>query len=77
MFIDDEDVTRVAPQKRTVGMMFQDYAVFPHLSVADNIGFDLVERRVNRGEITARRVRYPRYGNVNVDADRKLTSLEG
>ena len=44
---------QVAPEKRRVGMMFQDYALFPHLSVADNVGFGL--RRLERTE-RARRV---------------------
>ena len=54
VFIDDEDVTYLPPQKRAVGMVFQDYALFPHLSVGENIGFGLVERRVDRSKIAAR-----------------------
>ncbi|MCH3703190.1 ATP-binding cassette domain-containing protein, partial [Campylobacter lari] len=44
---------QVAPEKRRVGMMFQDYALFPHLSVAQNVAFGL--RRLERAE-RARRV---------------------
>ena len=54
--IDDEDVTALPPGKRNVGMVFQDYALFPHLTVAENIGFGLRERRVPAAE-RARRVR--------------------
>jgi spermidine/putrescine ABC transporter ATP-binding subunit len=54
--IDDEDVTALPPGKRNVGMVFQDYALFPHLTVAQNIGFGLRERRTAPAE-TARRVR--------------------
>ncbi len=50
-----EDVTRVAPQHREIGMVFQDYALFPHMTIAENIGFGLVERRRPAREI-ARRV---------------------
>jgi spermidine/putrescine ABC transporter ATP-binding subunit len=46
VWIDDEDVSRQPPQRRDIGMVFQDYSLFPHLSVADNIAFALVERRV-------------------------------
>ncbi len=41
--------------RRDIGMVFQDYAVFPHLTVAENVGFGLKARRMERGEI-ARRV---------------------
>src|SRR5262245_3833663 len=52
--IDGEDVTDLAPQKRGIGMVFQDYALFPHLTVADNVGFALVERGVARDRIASR-----------------------
>ena len=42
------------PHKRDIGMVFQDYAVFPHLSVADNVAFGLKARNVARQEIAAR-----------------------
>lgn len=42
------------PYQRPIGMVFQSYALFPHLSVAGNIAFGLEERRVPRGEIRAR-----------------------
>lgn len=50
----DEDVTRWAPHRRNTGMMFQSYALWPHLSVAQNVAFGLEERKVPRGEITRR-----------------------
>ncbi len=50
----DEDVTRVPPHRRETGMMFQSYALWPHLSVAKNVAFGLEERRVPRTEIDAR-----------------------
>ncbi len=49
-----EDVTRLPPQDRRIGMVFQDYALFPHMSVADNIGFGLVEQRRPKAEIADR-----------------------
>ncbi len=41
ILINGEDVTRLAPEKRHLGVVYQDYALFPHLSVFDNIGFGL------------------------------------
>jgi iron(III) transport system ATP-binding protein len=47
----DEDVTRLEPHKRNTGMMFQSYALWPHMSVAENVAFGLEERKVPRAEI--------------------------
>jgi iron(III) transport system ATP-binding protein len=50
----NEDVTRLAPHKRNTGMMFQSYALWPHMTVAENVAFGLEERKVPRAEITKR-----------------------
>jgi len=51
---DGEDVTRVAPNRRAIGMVFQDYALFPHLTIFENIAFGLRERGWARVKIHAR-----------------------
>src|SRR4026209_2944959 len=51
----DEDVTRLPPHRRHTGMMFQSYALWPHMTVAKNVAFGLEERKVKSDEI-ARRV---------------------
>jgi len=53
--LDGVDLGRVPPYRRPVNMMFQSYALFPHMSVFDNIAFGLKQDRVPRAEI-ARRV---------------------
>jgi len=50
----DEDVTQLAPHKRNTGMMFQSYALWPHMTVAENVAFGLEERRVPKDEINRR-----------------------
>ncbi len=45
-----EDLTPLPPERRKVGFLFQDYALFPHLTVAENIAFGLVEARWPKGE---------------------------
>ncbi|MHA3979140.1 ABC transporter ATP-binding protein [Halovulum sp. GXIMD14794] len=50
----DEDVTTVPPQDRSVGVVFQNYALYPHMTVAENIGFPLKVQRLNRTETEAR-----------------------
>jgi len=52
--IDGEDVTRLPPHKRQIGNVFQDYALFPHMTIAENIAFGLKERRWPRDEIRKR-----------------------
>jgi len=48
--IDDRDVTAVPPHRRGLGMVFQNYALFPHMSVADNVAYGLRARRTPRPE---------------------------
>jgi sn-glycerol 3-phosphate transport system ATP-binding protein len=55
--IDGRDVTRLPPAKRNIAMVFQSYALFPHLSVAENILFGLRVRRVPKAECDARLAR--------------------
>ncbi len=50
VLLDGQDLTAVPPERRPVAMVFQDYALFPHLSVADNIAFGLRVRKVRRDE---------------------------
>ena len=52
--IDGRDVTRVPPNRRNVGMVFQSYALFPNMSVADNIGFGLKVRKRSPEDIRKR-----------------------
>jgi ABC-type Fe3+/spermidine/putrescine transport system ATPase subunit len=52
--IDGEDVTALPPYRRPVNMMFQSYALFPHLTVEQNIGFGLREERRPKAEIEER-----------------------
>jgi sn-glycerol 3-phosphate transport system ATP-binding protein len=54
VFVDGRDVTRQPPAERGIAMVFQNYALFPHLSVADNITFGLSVRKVEAGEAARR-----------------------
>lgn len=74
---DNEDVTTLPPHKRNTGMMFQSYALWPHMTVEKNVAFGLVERRVPHTEIRTRvahalaSVRMENYG------ERKINQLSG
>ena len=56
LLLDGTPIMHLPPEKRNFGMVFQGYALFPHLSVADNVAFPLQIRRVGKAE-TAERVR--------------------
>ncbi|WP_428535651.1 ABC transporter ATP-binding protein [Rhodopila sp.] len=55
ILLDDADLSGLPPHRRPVNMMFQSYALFPHMTVAANIGFGLRQRGVSRAD-TSRRV---------------------
>jgi putative spermidine/putrescine transport system ATP-binding protein len=54
VFVDGRSVARLPPQRRDLGMVFQTYAVFPHLTVFQNVAFPLEVRRVSSAEIRRR-----------------------
>ncbi|HKB31775.1 MAG TPA: ABC transporter ATP-binding protein [Streptosporangiaceae bacterium] len=54
VFLYGRDVTGVPPNKRDVNMVFQSYALFPHMNVFENVAFGLRRRRIPGGEITSR-----------------------
>ena len=54
ILIDGEDISRTPPNRRPVNMVFQSYAVFPHMSVFDNVAYGLKVTKVPRGEIRER-----------------------
>src|SRR6202034_4353244 len=67
--IDGRSIVALPPHKRNIGMVFQNYALFPHLTVAENIGFPLKQRGIGRAERdrmirdTLDLVRLPGYGD--------------
>jgi iron(III) transport system ATP-binding protein len=73
----DQDVTRLPAHRRDTGMMFQSYALWPHMTVEGNVAFGLEERRVPATEVK-RRVREA-LGSVRMAeyADRKIAQLSG
>jgi iron(III) transport system ATP-binding protein len=73
----EEDVTRLPPHRRNTGMMFQSYALWPHMTVAKNVAFGLEERKVATAEIE-RRVREA-LASVKMEhlAERKINQLSG
>jgi multiple sugar transport system ATP-binding protein len=60
IWIGDRDVTNLSPKDRDVAMVFQNYALYPHMTVADNMGFALKIAGVNKDEIDTGSRRPPR-----------------
>ena len=54
VLVDGTDITGMSPHRRNIGMVFQNYALFPYLTVAQNIAFPLKMRRLPKSEITPR-----------------------
>jgi len=75
--IGDRDVTGLAPGQRDVAMVFQDYALFPHMSVVDNIAYPLRIRKVGRSERRARAVQTGAGLSLDQLMDRRPGQLSG
>src|SRR5271163_699574 len=75
--IDGEDMTGVPPYERPVNMMFQSYALFPHMSVESNIAFGLKRDGVEAGEIRRRVAEVLELVQMAEFAKRKPTQLSG
>src|ERR1700712_4404524 len=77
VMIGGADVTQLTPAQRRIAMVFQSYALFPHLSVAENIVFGLRVRRVSRAERDARLKRVADIVGLSQLLDRKRSQLSG
>ncbi len=77
IFIGDKDVTHLSPKDRDVAMVFQNYALYPHMSVADNMGFALKIAGVNKDEITKRVAEAAKILDLGPYLERKPKALSG
>jgi putrescine transport system ATP-binding protein len=77
IFLDGVDITDMPPYERPINMMFQSYALFPHMSVADNIAFGLKQDRMSKDEIEARVAEMLKLVHMTQYAKRKPHQLSG
>lgn len=77
VWFDEEDVSRLEPHKRQTGMMFQSYALWPHMTVAQNVAFGLEERKVPRAEIKTRVAEALASVRMDAYAERRPNQLSG
>ena len=75
--IGDRDVTHVVPKDRDVAMVFQSYALYPHMTVADNMGFALKMARVPKAEIRQRVAEAAKILDLDDYLERKPRALSG
>jgi len=77
IFIGEKDVSAVAPKDRDVAMVFQNYALYPHMNVRKNLGFALRMRRAPKAEIAGRVQRAAELLGLTGLLDRKPAELSG
>jgi ABC-type Fe3+/spermidine/putrescine transport system ATPase subunit len=77
IYLGDEDVTMVPPQHREIGMVFQDYALFPHMTIAENVAFGLRERGFDKSKIPTRVDELLKLIRLPGVADRYPTEVSG
>jgi putative spermidine/putrescine transport system ATP-binding protein len=77
IFVDGKRITGIPVHRRNIGMLFQNYALFPHMTVAENVAFGLEARRIPRAEATARVADALQLVQLNGFGDRLPAQLSG
>ena len=77
ILFDGEDVTHVPPEKRGIGLVFQNYALYPHMTVLQNICFPLEIQRVPKAERIARAKEIAKLVHVDEQLDKKPGEMSG
>ena len=77
IILDGQDITKLAPYDRPINMMFQSYALFPHMTVEQNIAFGLKQDKMPKDEIAARVEEMLRLVQMTKYAKRKPHQLSG
>lgn len=77
IFFGEEDVTELAAEKRGIGLVFQNYALYPHMTVGQNIMFPLTNMKVSKKEAEERVVEAAKLVQIETLLDRKPSELSG
>src|SRR3569623_1173286 len=77
IMVGGKEISTLPPWKRDVGMVFQSYALGPHMTVGDNVAFGLRERRLPRAEIRRRVAAALRFVGLTTQLDRRPSHLSG
>uniref|UniRef100_A0A2A4Z5Q1 Spermidine/putrescine import ATP-binding protein PotA n=1 Tax=OCS116 cluster bacterium TaxID=2030921 RepID=A0A2A4Z5Q1_9PROT len=77
ILLDGVPITRTAPYKRNIGMVFQNYALFPHMSIAENLAYPLKVRKMPKAQIDAKVKEYLELIELGDMGGRKPAQLSG
>lgn len=77
IYFGSEDVTRLAPEKRGIGLVFQNYALYPHMTVRENIMFPLENMKINRKDAEDLVVEMAKLVGIADQLDKKPAQLSG
>ncbi len=77
IYFDENDVTDLQPKDRNIGMVFQSYALYPHMKVYDNIAFPLKLKKTPKNEIDAKVRNVAKLLRIDTLLDRKPAQLSG
>jgi ABC-type Fe3+/spermidine/putrescine transport system ATPase subunit len=77
VFFDQQDISQLPPEKRHFALMFQDFALFPHLNVLDNVAFGLIEQKLSKKTAREQALTMLARFNLTTHASDKVTTLSG
>jgi ABC-type Fe3+/spermidine/putrescine transport system ATPase subunit len=77
VFFDQQDITQLPPEKRHFALMFQDFALFPHLNVLDNVAFGLIEQKLSKKTAREQALTMLERFNLATHAYDKVATLSG
>jgi molybdate/tungstate transport system ATP-binding protein len=77
IFLNGKNSTRIIPEKRNVGFVYQDYSLFPHMTVKENIAFGLEMRKLAKREVNARVQGIMNSMHISYLKDRRPSTLSG
>lgn len=77
VFLNGKDITALPPEKRKVGMVFQNYALFPYMNVYENVDYGLKIQKMQKAERNNRVEKYLKLVNLEGYGNRKISELSG
>lgn len=77
ILFDNKDVTDLPPEDRNIGLVFQNYALYPHMTVAENICFPLIFKKIHKEERMKRALELAKLTQIDSLLDRKPAQLSG